>query len=224
MKKCNWSWGEAQRLKRGPEVGKRPRGWGEAKRLRKGPEVEERPRGWGEVQRLRRGPEVEERSRGWGKDQRLRRGLEATLTHLVDVGGFAAVASSGTAGACSPCRLGVKLLNCSQCAAFLTTSVKGYHTWKWPWSSKGESACFTVICSGLHQFYNRCTCNRCTVICSGLQLHQLSLSLTWFSHLFRPKLHQFYTCNMVHIVICSGLGVHPKKKKKKKKEEEEIIH
>ena len=124
MKKCNWGWGEAQRLRRGPDA-------------------EQRPRSWREAQRLRRGPEVEERPRGWGEAQRLGRGLEVTPTQLVDVGGFAAVASSGAAGACSPCRLGVKLLNCSQCAAFLTTSVKGYHTWKWPWSSKGESAWFT---------------------------------------------------------------------------------
>ena len=91
----------------------------------------------------RNATEAGERPRGWGEAQRLGRGLEVTPTQLVDVGGFAAVASSSAAGACSPCRLGVKLLNCSQCAAFLTTSVKGYHTWKWPWSSKGESAWFT---------------------------------------------------------------------------------
>ena len=176
-------WEEAQRLKRGPEVEERPRGWREAQRLRRGPEVEERPRGWGEGQRLRRGPEGRERPRGLGEAQRLRRGLEATPTHLVDVGGFAAVASSSAAGACSPCRLGVKLLNCSQSAAFLTTSVKGYHTWKWPWSSKGESAWFT---QSFFQAYisSIIDVHVIDVICSGLQLHQLSLCVTWFTQSF----------------------------------------
>ena len=179
-------WGKAQRLKRGPKVEERARGWGEAQRLRRGPEVEERPRGWGEGQRLRRGPEGGERPRGLGEAQRLRRGLEATPTHLVDVGGFAAVASSSAAGACSPCRLGVKLLNCSQSAAFLTTSVKGYHTWKWPWSSKGESAWFTqsFFQAYISSIIDVHVIDVICVICSGLQLHQLSLSVTWFTQSF----------------------------------------